>query len=193
MEVTSRADLWGCSFNRYGDQSTLLLIDFLVSLHILSGHTIPTINVFPWVQDWEVAFFHHISQNMQTRFAVYYLCPCAHKGIVLVLCSWPPQHHLFSRLTVIPMSNTRWFLTSVRPDLKTDALQTWTSQIFLAGFLSHLVTSGRCAMWRKTQLRSVFLHWTAQCGQSGHCLKILAAKMTVLLINTSSGYSFCRS
>lgn len=130
MEVTSRADLWGCSFNRYGDQSTLLLIDFLVSLHILSGHTIPTINVFPWVQDWEVAFFHHISQNMQTRFAVYYLCPCAHKGIVLVLCSWPPQHHLFSRLTVIPMSNTRWFLTSVRPDLKTDALQTWTSQIF---------------------------------------------------------------
>lgn len=130
MEVTSRADLWGCSFNRYGDQSTLLLIDFLVSLHILSGHTIPTINVFPWVQDWEVAFFHHISQNMQTRFAVYYLCPCAHKGIVLVLCSWPPQHHLFSRLTVIPMSNTRWFLTSVRPDLKTDALQTWPLRFF---------------------------------------------------------------
>lgn len=46
-----------------------------------------------------------------------------------VLCSWPPQHHLFSRLTVILMSNTRWFLT-----FQTDALQTWTSQIFLAVF-----------------------------------------------------------
>lgn len=192
MEVTSRADLWGCRHvDMVTNQLFCSLISWLVSTSWLD------------IQYPQSMFFHECKTEKWPSFTTF-LKICKHvlqfiisaraltKVFVLVLCSWPPQHHLFSRLTVIPMSNTRWFLTSVRPDLKTDALQTWTSQIFLAGFLSLLVTSGRCAMWRKTQLRSVFLHWTAQCGQSGHCLKILAAKMTVLLINTSSGYSFCR-
>lgn len=103
-------------------------------------------------------------------------------------------------LSIIYFQGWLWFQCRTLSDF--NKCQTWFKNRclanlnlsdFLAGFLSHLVTSGRCAMWRKTQLRSVFLHWTAQCGQSGHCLKILAAKMTVLLINTSSGYSFCRS
>lgn len=75
-------------------------------------------------------FFHECKTEKWPSFTTF-LKICKHVSQFIISARAltkvfvPPQHHLFSRLAVIPMSNTRWFLT-----FQTDALQTWTSDFF---------------------------------------------------------------